>query len=174
MKSLIELMKTSKEDLPAIYCDMDQVLCNFMKGADAVIGIPFVQADKSNRWNNIVAAGSKFWSELEWMPGAKKLYQFIARYDPKILSAYSNKMAADSKKGKKEWLRKNTRIKGSDINLVLRDQKQLFATTTDGKPNVLIDDYIKNIREWEQAGGIGVHHTSIASTISELKKLGYK
>ena len=60
-----------------------------------------------------------------------------------------------------------------NINLVLRSQKQKYATTG-GKANVLIDDYIKNIKEWESKGGIGIHHTSVPKTIGELKKLGYK
>ena len=107
------------------------------------------------------------------MPNSKKLYQFIARYNTKILSAYSPRMASDSKKGKMQWLQKNTRVKRSDIHLVLRDKKVKFAQTKD-KPNILIDDYIKNIREWESAGGIGITHKSVRNTISELKKQGFK
>ena len=38
----------------------------------------------------------------------------------------------------------------------------------------VIDDYIKNINEWESKGGIGVHHTSVSKTINELKRLGFK
>jgi hypothetical protein len=57
--------------------------------------------------------------------------------------------------------------------LVLRAQKASFAQT-DGKPNVLIDDYIKNIKEWENKGGIGIHHTAVPKTLNELKRLGFK
>ena len=39
---------------------------------------------------------------------------------------------------------------------------------------ILIDDYDKNIREWEAKGGIGIHHTDVGKTISELKRLGFK
>ena len=39
MKQLYELdEKVSKHDLPDIYCDMDMVLCDFMKGADKAVG----------------------------------------------------------------------------------------------------------------------------------------
>ena len=41
------------------------------------------------------------------------------------------------------------------------------------KSNILVDDYKKNIDEWESAGGVGIHHTSVSRTISELKELGY-
>ncbi len=44
----------------------------------------------------------------------------------------------------------------------------------DGSSNLLIDDYIKNIKEWETAGGIGIIHTDTGKTLGELKKLGFK
>ena len=171
MKNLTELIKPSKEDLPTIYCDMDQVLCDFIGGAEKAIGMPFAQADKEDRWKKIINT-KNFWANLEWMKDAKKLYQFIARYDPKILSA-SSKRDVNSRPGKLKWLSKNTKIKRGDTNLVNRAEKQKFATT-DGYQNILIYDYKKNIIEWEAKGGIGVHHISVSKTIGELKRLGFK
>ena len=72
-----------------------------------------------------------------------------------------------------KWLNKNTTFKSSNINLVKRADKRKFATTND-KPNILIDDYDKNIREWQAAGGIGVHHTDTSKTLNDLKRLGFK
>ena len=34
-----------------------------------------------------------FWESLEWMLSAKKMWSFISKYDPHILSAYSTKDA---------------------------------------------------------------------------------
>ena len=76
----MELLEASKDDLPEIYCDLDMVLVNFMKGADdAVGGDGFVaNRDKDEKWGKINNT-KNFWVNLEWMPGAKRLYQFIAR-----------------------------------------------------------------------------------------------
>jgi hypothetical protein len=41
-----------------------------------------------------------------------------------------------------------------------------------GPERILIDDMEQTIREWNNAGGIGIHHTSASNTISQLKKLG--
>lgn len=171
MRTLVELTPKSNENLPTIYCDLDMVLVNFMKGADAVTGGSFVQSDKDTRWNAINQTKG-FWANLEWMPGSKKLYQFIIKYDPHVLSAYSGRDPA-SKAGKMKWLNKHTGFKRANVHLVLRSQKREYAKT-EGESNILIDDYPKNIKEWESSGGIGIHHTNVGKTISELKRLGFK
>ena len=171
MKTLRSFTIAEAEDLPNIYCDLDQVLVAFMKGAEAAIGGDFASTDKDERWKKINQTKG-FWANLDWMPGGKRLYQFIEKYDPYVLSAYSGRDPT-SKNGKMKWLAKNTNWKKGRINLVMRSQKQKYATTN-GKPNVLIDDYMKNINEWENKGGIGVHHTNASKTIGELKRLGFK
>lgn len=172
MKDLRQLFEVSKEDLPEIYCDMDEVLVGLLKGAEKVLGMPFVDADRIERWKTI-SNTKGFWENLDWMTGGKKLYQFIIKYDAHILSAYSSKDPS-SITGKRKWLRKNApKFKTSQIHIVKREQKQKYAVT-DGKPNVLIDDHLKNIQEWERAGGIGVRHTELGKTLNELRRIGYK
>ena len=172
MKRLKDLVEINTEDLPSVYCDMDMVLCNFMKKADEVSGGDFVTADKDQRWKDI-SNTKNFWAELEWMPAAKRIHQMIIKYDAHILSAFSAKDPS-SKNGKMKWLSKNTKFKRGNIHLVSRAQKQAFAKNAEGEPNVLIDDYIKNIKEWEAKGGIGIHHTAVPKTLGELKRLGFK
>ena len=171
MKQLTDLIEVNRGDVPSVYCDMDMVLCDFMKKADEVTGGSFVTADKVERWKQI-SNTKGFWENLEWMPGAKRIYQMIIKYDAHILSAFSGKDPS-SKNGKMKWLSKNTSFKRGNIHLVERSQKQAYAMT-DGEPNVLIDDYIKNIKEWEEKGGIGIHHTAVPKTLNELKRLGFK
>ena len=171
MKDLLNLLEASDENLPTIYCDMDGVIVNLMKGADAVVGGSFVTFDKEKRWN-MINQTKGFWENLEWMPSSKRLYKFIMRYDTFILFAYSGRDPS-SKNGKMKWLNKNTNFKKSRIKLVKRAQKQAYATTN-GEPNILIDDYIKNINEWEAKGGIGIRHTDVGKTINRLKQLGFK
>ena len=54
MKNIEELYEASKEDLPELYCDMDQVLCNFLKAADKAVSGSFATYDKKTRWDYIV------------------------------------------------------------------------------------------------------------------------
>ena len=171
MKELIEFIEASTEDLPEIYCDLDEVLVDFMRGANAAVGGDFVKMDKDERWNKVNQTKG-FWANLGWKPNAKRLHDFIIKYNPHVLSAYTGRDPT-SKIGKMKWLKKNANFKRANIHLVLRSQKKSYATT-DEKPNILIDDYDKNIREWEAKGGIGIHHTDVGKTISELKRLGFK
>ena len=171
MKELIQLTEVSNEDLPEIYCDLDEVLVDFMRGADASVGGSFVKTDKDERWNAINQTKG-FWANLGWKPNAKRLHDFIMRYNPHVVSAYAGRDPT-SRLGKMKWLKKNTKFKRANIHLVKRAQKKDYAKT-DGQPNILIDDYDKNIREWEAKGGIGIHHTDVGKTISELKRLGFK
>ena len=172
MKELVELVEASKDDLPEIYCDLDEVLVDFLRGADAAVGGDFIKLPSDERWNKLNQTKG-FWVNLNWKPNAKRLHDFIIKYDSHILSAFTGRDPT-SKVGKMKWVKKNTGFKRANIHLVLRSQKQAYAKTKEEKPNVLIDDYVKNIREWENKGGIGIHHTDVGKTISELKRLGFK
>ena len=127
MRDIEELYEVNKEDLPELYCDMDMVLVDFLKGAEQVMGEPFATADRNTRWDKICSTKG-FWENLDWMPGAKKLYQRVAKYDTHILSAYSGKDPS-CKGGKMKWLGKNTRVPRSKIHLVRREDKKAFAKT---------------------------------------------
>jgi 5'(3')-deoxyribonucleotidase len=170
MKYLVEMTTINEEELPEIYCDMDMVLVDFVGRAEELIGDKFTNVEKEKRWEAIT--GKKdFWHTLDWMPGAQRMWKLINKYNANILSAYSTR-DPNSRPGKKVWLKKNAKPTG-DVLLVQRADKKKYATTN-GKPNILIDDYIKNIKEWEAAGGIGIHHTSPSNTISQLKKYGFR
>ena len=174
MKDLSELLLEviKNEDLPEIYCDLDEVLVDFLRAADAAVSGNFVKADRKTRWNDINQVKG-FWVNIDWKPNAKRLHDFIIRYNPHVLSAFTGR-DPNSKVGKMKWLKKNAGFKRANVHLVLRSQKKSYAKTKEEKPNVLIDDYAKNIKEWEAAGGIGILHTDVGKTINKLKGLGFK
>jgi phosphoglycolate phosphatase-like HAD superfamily hydrolase len=156
-----------EKEMPEIYCDMDEVLCNFTGGYTTAFNKDFASTDKEERWEDIKSK-KDFWHTLPWMSGSEKMWKMLNKYNANILSAYS-KRDSNSQKGKRAWISKNLRLNGK-IHLVQREDKQKFATTND-KPNILIDDYPKNIKEWEAKGGIGIRHINPAKTMRELEKL---
>ena len=168
-----EFYREAKGDLPRIYCDMDGVLCDFIVQAKKATGVIFTQDKAKEHWD-VIKKYPKFWTNMPWMPGGKQLWNYIDKYKPHILSAYTPE-DPNCIPGKRTWLRRNVSISTSNINLVRRRDKQKFAMKSGGsrRPALLIDDFKRNVDQFKAAGGVGIHHTSASKTISELKRLGF-
>jgi len=150
-----------------IYCDMDGVLVDFEKGYRELTGTYSKNhPDNKSFWQPISDAGASFWANLDWMPDGEELWRYIKKYKPNILSAPSQDPS--SRVGKEAWVKMNLKNNYNKLYLYSRANKKLFA----GENRILIDDMQQTINEWNAAGGIGIHHTSAANTIKELKKLG--
>ena len=154
---------------PQIYCDMDGVLADFHKYTMSLIGDDFNNKD----WPEMPQ--DKF-LRLTPMPDAHTLWNFIKPYEPIILTAKPKdeyRMPSASA-DKMKWMQQQFGHPQDRVNVVFRNEKQLFAIDRqDKRPNLLIDDHRKNISEFNSAGGIGVLHTSAKSTIRQLKQIGY-
>ena len=176
------------DSLPTIYCDMDGVLCDFRKGIDNMFKLkskdpsmpgPMQMAGykDTDDWINAPLTAQKwepitnykmFWPTLPWTKDGQKLWFFIRKFNPHILSAYTP-YDKNSIKGKQLWIQRNLKLTdASRIHLVRRAEKKIYANG-----NVLIDDYGRNVKEWKSNKGIPVKHKSAATTISMLRKLGY-
>jgi hypothetical protein len=149
-----------------IYCDMDGVLVNFDKGYFQLTGIDSTEDLPNNHtfWDPINKAGYDFWFNLEWMPDGKRLWKYIEKYNPKLLSAPSRQ--EDSRVAKLDWVYKE--LPGVDLILRSAKNKKEFAAPK----SILIDDRIANINDWREAGGIAIHHVNTKHTIDQLKSLG--
>jgi hypothetical protein len=68
--------------------------------------------------------------------------------------------------GKLLWLKKhNFNFNEDDILIVpSATDKQKFS----GKNQILVDDYAKNIKSWNAAGGIGILHKNAQDSIKQL------
>ncbi len=98
------------------------------------------------------------------MKDGKKYWSYIKKYKPTLLSSPSR--GNSSILGKKQWVKNN--LPTSKLILTSAKDKNKYATSN----SILIDYYETNVEEWKGAGGIGILHTNIDSTIKQLKKLG--
>jgi GNAT superfamily N-acetyltransferase/phosphopantetheine adenylyltransferase len=166
--AMIRPLSEDTSELFTIYLDMDGVITDFDKKFVELAGMGPREYENSfgteKFWDFIdIKHKVKFFSEMEWMPEGKKLYDFVKQFDHKLLSAPSKNDA--SKIGKRMWRKANT----PDTQLILSAavNKQNYAD----KSNILIDDREKNIQQWRDAGGIGILFKSTDQVIDELKKI---
>jgi len=169
---IIEDLEPSKYTL---YCDMDGVLCDFeqqfrnlTRSKNRTSGMSpneyKTKYSTNSFWKIIDRTGTKFWADMPWMPDGETLYNYIKPNLYSLLSSPS--FDVSSEEGKQEWVDKNAT--GTNLILAPRANKQDYA-----KENaILIDDLKPTIDEWNAQGGIGILHTSAASTIKQLKELG--
>lgn len=167
-----------RPNIAHIYCDMDGVLVDFMGGAKRALGKdlddPSLPEGEKKRLKDQISKIEGFWENLDEKPEGMKLWRFINRYEPRILTAYPS-WDEDGKHGKKIWVKKHLNLPEDRFFAVRRHEKQDYAKDKKtGMPNLLIDDYAKNIKEFEDAGGIGIRFINDNQTISELKKLGFR
>ena len=169
-------MKTFQQHLiefdnPQIYCDMDGVVADFTAFTANLLGTKF----KDEYWDELPV---DLFLQLPPMPDAHVLWGYIKQFQPFMLTAVPRDsrgpIAKRAWKDKTRWMMKNFKLPSSRMRIVLRKNKKNFAMDgRDKRPNILIDDHLGNIREWESAGGIGVHHINANSTINDLKKIGF-
>ena len=158
-----------------IYFDLDGVLADFDRGVRELCGMePVDQSNKNqgddDRLFEAIKNVDHFYNKLELCPGAKEMFQQLDKEYPgacEILSGIPKPRrgidtAADDKS---EWVRRNLG-KHIKVNIVYREEKKNYVT---GRDCILIDDYEKNIREWEKGGGTGILFISAEET---LKRFG--
>ena len=163
-----------------IYFDMDGVLADFERGVKELCHMDPLDQNGKNRnkdiddkmWEKIRDIGD-FYDELELMPGAKEMFDLVYnKYKDKceILTGIPKEKRGIVTAGsdKEKWVR---RLLSEDIKIriVYREDKPNYCK---GPGCVLIDDMIKNIKEWEDEGGTGIQNVSARSTIRRLMELG--
>ena len=151
-----------------IFLDMDGVLVDFDQQFKELTGMmprEFESKYDSNKfWEEIDNAGVGFWRGMKWMPGGEALYNRAAQFDHALLSSPSRSEV--SKIGKRLWRRDKT----PNTKLIL---SRSYLKKNYAAPNhILIDDREDNIKQWRDAGGIGILYTSADQVNKELDKLG--
>jgi len=151
-----------------IYVDMDGVLTDFDgqfrkmfgKSTDDV----HKEGDDAHFWKIIDGGGLKFWSEMPWLKGSRKFWNFVKQFKPTILSAPARSLP-NSPKGKKIWVKRE--LGGVPLILKRARDKKDYAD----KNSILIDDMTKNISDWKGAGGIAIRFKSPEQAMKELKEI---
>jgi len=142
-----------------IYVDMDGVLADFFGD--------WAKLMKKDHWTKIddimpalqkIRDTENFWLDLPLTANAKNLLMLIKDVKGEY-NILSSPLPDDpnSEPHKREWIEKNLNF-FPPKDIIITHDKAKYATTEDGTPNILIDDYGVNIQKWEAAGGVGFKH----------------
>ena len=169
MKNFKLFLSENKESKYNIFVDLDGTLCDFIKGFEKEVGMtPKEYVSKNNAastWEVIRQFNKKWWANLEWLPGSKKLYDYIMSLNiPVKVLTTAPRDSQESRDGKNEWVKKNTDIK----EVVFSEHKEQMVKS---KYDILIDDKEENITKWEKRGGNGIRCTSPEKALKELKEI---
>jgi len=168
----IGLFEGEKKELK-IFLDLDGTITDFNRafselGKDKTHGLDTKKFEEKYGseafWHLIHSADVEFWSEMAWLPDGKKLWNYVKKHNPTILTTPAKSKA--SKEGKEIWIKREL---GPKVPFIFEKDKHKHANTE----SILIDDYPKKINDWINLGdGIGILHKSADQTIEELKKYG--
>lgn len=177
--------------IPHVFCDMDGVVANFYAGMEHYIGVPRDRVDKfltqQDGWKRIAKKQPHLFAKLPLLHDARALMNALAqlRDDNHIrlsmLTAIPDEWYNDpvmrrvGTQDKINWVgRYFQRIPPKNVLVVRRKDKASYVKgqlSIDRPRPILIDDFAKNIREWEAAGGIGIRHTDTLSSLRHLVAL---
>lgn len=158
-----------------VYFDLDSVLADFNRGVLELCHLqPEDQSVATEQSDDAMWAAIRtvdhFYDRLEYMPGAKEMFDFVYERlgdDCQILSGIpkAKRGIMTAEEDKINW---SHRMLHPDlkVNIVYKEQKKEFCT---GKDCILVDDLAGNIRSWEQCGGTGILHLDAETSMKQLK-----
>jgi len=176
-KTVTKLMKVgevSADDLSnesEVFVDMDGVLADFFGAWKSLIGKDWREIKDIDDALQKIRDKEGFWLNIPLTSNALNLLGMIKELKGKynILSAPLPN-DPNSEPHKKEWIAKNLKA-FPPSKIIITSNKSVHATQPNGTPNILIDDYGKNIASWEAAGGVGFKHKDhkFERTVKNLK-----
>ena len=159
-----------------VYLDMDGVIANFNKRFEDLSGMQprqFEEKYGKNKFWDFIDEDHKvsFWVGIPEMPGAKKLVDYVKKYNYELLTAPSIKK--QSYLGKILWVRNHSDLLGGKPRINFKKAKEKHEVKSElTKNDILIDDRADTVSRWEAKGGTGIVYTSAEQVINDLKKLG--
>lgn len=168
-EALLDPPENLRQEVEQTIADLGR---NHVVAADLAKYSPTNVKAASNLMYRLLEDDEEFWANLPWMPGGRELWAFISQHNPAILTSPMDKRGKKgSLRGKERWINQNLGL-ANIRELIFEHNKYEHALSSEGEPNILIDDFMSKVGPWREHGGHGIHHTAnAAETIDKLKEL---
>lgn len=154
-----------------IYLDMDGVIADFFGFWGDSCGVSHWKTIKDKEKALIDLHGTDFFNRIPKFEETDKIVSFvkdISKGDWGICSSPLRGDIMNSAYWKRVWLERHGIVTPDVERMVFTSNKHKYAISQiDGKPNILIDDKISNIKSWEAAGGIGIRFQADMDDVEE-------
>jgi hypothetical protein len=159
---------------PILFVDLDGVLVDLAQGLSDILDYDFKKIDSkefTNRYYEFVDGLTNgellnFWINLPPTKDYLKIWKKVEHLQPMILTAVGG--STISCEGKKAWCKKNLNLNSDRVFCSYNSSdKQNYASSN----SILIDDQSRNIKQFKEKGGHGIHHVHAGKTLKQLNKI---
>lgn len=158
---------------PIIFVDLDGVLVDLWTGLEHKLNKKIPHDDKklfTAEFYKLIENLSpielcQFWVNLPPTLDCYRIWNAVKPYKPLILTSVTNQRP--SVYGKEIWCKNNLNLPSDRVFCSAKSKdKKNYAS----KNAILIDDFIDNINDWKEAGGIAIHHVDADDTIKQVNE----
>ena len=143
-----------------IYLDMDGVIADFFGGVATKFGVYHWKSIQDREIAFATLANTDFFYNLDVFPETNSIIKFVKEISGGDWGICSSPLRGDTMNSaywKRQWLNRWDITPPLVENMIFTSNKHKYAMNKlDRTRNILIDDKLQNIDQWNQAGGIGI------------------
>jgi 5'(3')-deoxyribonucleotidase len=156
---------------PVVYVDMDGVLADLFNYAATLQNVDHYQKMTDEETEKFFRSTNAYelFSSIPMFSTANRLLKMVSELAGgyTILSSPLSYDTEGSIRGKREWLHKNITVLSDGV--IFEKDKAKYAVSADGTPNILIDDWGTNVRNWNAAGGKAIKYQADEDSFEDLR-----
>lgn len=159
-----------------IYLDMDGVIADFFGALAEKFGVDHWKDIKTIESNLALLHNTSFFYDIKPFKETPDIIELVKKVctfptDWGICSSPLRGDEYNSAYWKRNWLSHYDYLPEDLEHLIFTNEKHKYAVCRmTGKPNVLIDDKLSNIINWENAGGIGIRFQTNEDDVEYLEE----
>ena len=143
-----------------IYLDMDGVIADFFGGVATKFGVDHWKSIQDREIAFATLANTDFFYNLDIFPETNSIIKFVKKISGGDWGICSSPLRGDTMNSaywKRQWLNRWDITPPLVENMIFTSNKHKYAMNKlDRTRNILIDDKLQNIDQWNQAGGIAI------------------